>query len=100
MAYGTAAGGARADTAIHHLVIFDGARETRMANARIDRMMSELQSEPSTQFFQALFGLTRPGRQTARVDAVALDCVVGAFVAERTQRRDDHRVAVHLEKAA
>ena len=78
----------------------DGAGETSMTNARIDRMMNELQSEPSTQFFQSLFGLARPGRQAARVDAVALDCVVGAFVAERTQRRDDHRVAVHLEKAA
>lgn len=71
-----------------------------MANARIDRMVKELESEPTTQFFQSLFGLARPGRQTARVDTVALDCVVGAFVAERAKRSDDHRVAVHLEKAA
>ena len=31
-----------------------------MATARIDRMLRELQSEPSHQFFHRLFGLGRP----------------------------------------
>jgi hypothetical protein len=29
----------------------------QMSNARIDRMVRELNSEPSVQFFQSLFGL-------------------------------------------
>ena len=40
-----------------------------MANARIDRMVRELNSDPSCQFFQRLFGLVglgmEPRRQTA-----------------------------------
>jgi len=31
-----------------------------MANARIDRMIRELHTEPSLQFFQGLFSLDRP----------------------------------------
>jgi hypothetical protein len=31
-----------------------------MASTRVDRMLRELQSEPSTQFFQRFFGLGAP----------------------------------------
>ena len=36
-----------------------------MANARIDRMLRELQSDPSLQFFQGLFGAQRPAQTPA-----------------------------------
>ena len=36
-----------------------------MANARIDRMLRELHSEPSLQFFQGLFDLKRPASSPA-----------------------------------
>ncbi len=35
-----------------------------MANARIDRMVRELNSEPSTQFFLHLFGLVGLGKES------------------------------------
>lgn len=36
-----------------------------MASARIDRMVRELNSEPSSQFFQHLFGLIGLGKDSA-----------------------------------
>ena len=36
-----------------------------MATARIDRMVRELNSDPSSQFFQHLFGLVGLGAQRA-----------------------------------
>jgi hypothetical protein len=36
-----------------------------MANARIDRMLRELHSEPSLQFFQGFFGVNRAAPATA-----------------------------------
>ena len=70
-----------------------------MTNERIERMVRELRSEPTTQFFESVFGLAAPRRQAAGLDAVARDCLVGAFVAQRAQRRNDDRVAIHLEEA-
>jgi hypothetical protein len=35
----------------------------QMTNARIDRMLRELNSEPSSQFFQRLFGLVGLGNE-------------------------------------
>jgi hypothetical protein len=37
-----------------------------MANARIDRMLRELHSEPSIQFFQGFFELKRPASGPAQ----------------------------------
>ena len=37
-----------------------------MSNARIDRMVRELNSEPSSQFFQKLFGLVGLGEAPAK----------------------------------
>ncbi len=37
-----------------------------MSNARIDRMVRELNSEPSSQFFQHLFGLVGLGEAPAK----------------------------------
>lgn len=71
-----------------------------MSNVRIERMVRELRSEPTTQFFEALLALAFPGRKAARIEAVAPDRVAGTLVAQRAQRRDDDRVAVHFEKAA
>ena len=74
-----------------------------MAHARIDRMVKELNAEPSFQFFGSLFGLlglARPGRQTGLIDSVSNDCIVAAFVAQRPQGSNDDRVSVDLEKAA
>jgi hypothetical protein len=41
-----------------------------MANARIDRMVRELQSEPSLQFFQRFFQLDRPAAQRSSQPAI------------------------------
>ena len=40
-----------------------------MANARIDRMVRELNSEPSSQFFLHLFGLVGLGERPAKAKA-------------------------------
>ncbi len=37
-----------------------------MSNARIDRMVRELNSEPSVQFFQGFFGLIGLGKAPAK----------------------------------
>ena len=37
-----------------------------MSNARIDRMVRELNSEPSSQFFQHLFGLVGLGADSTK----------------------------------
>jgi len=42
-----------------------------MSNARIDRMVRELNSEPSSQFFQKLFGLVGLGETPAGKSAMA-----------------------------
>ena len=50
----------------------DSPRGKQMANARIDRMVRELNSEPSSQFFQHLFGLVGLGKETAKPKAQPL----------------------------
>ena len=42
-----------------------------MANARIDRMIRELNSVPSSQFFQHLFGLVGLGKDTTEAPRAA-----------------------------
>jgi hypothetical protein len=44
-----------------------------MANARIDRMVRELNSEPSSQFFLHLFGLVGLGEERAKPAAREFD---------------------------
>ena len=41
----------------------------QMANARIDRMVRELNSEPSSQFFLHLYGLVGLGERPAKAKA-------------------------------
>jgi hypothetical protein len=71
-----------------------------MTTARVERMIREIQSEPMSRFFDWLMPSERPGRQAAGLDAVAPQCLVAAFVAQRVQRGHDDRMAVHFEKAA
>ena len=49
-----------------------------MANARIDRMVRELNSEPSSQFFQHLFGLVGPGKDSTAAPREARDFAITA----------------------
>jgi hypothetical protein len=55
----------------------------QMSNARIDRMVRELNSEPSTQFFQRLFGLgdslPEPKAAARKVNNVLVSMPKGAF---------------------
>jgi hypothetical protein len=57
--YCTAAAGRGTDTVAMHRT-----QGKQMANARIDRMVRELNSEPSSQFFQHLFGLVGLGKDS------------------------------------
>ena len=50
--------GATQDTGLTHL---RPHKEKNMTNARIERMLRELNSEPPVQFFQDLFGLVGLG---------------------------------------
>ena len=47
-----------------------------MANARIDRMVRELNSEPSSQFFQHLFGLVGLGKDSNEAPREARDFAI------------------------
>ncbi|HEX4331849.1 MAG TPA: hypothetical protein VH040_06910 [Usitatibacter sp.] len=47
-----------------------------MTNARIDRMLRELNSEPPVQFFQNLFGLVGLGESKSRREPAALPVAV------------------------
>lgn len=71
-----------------------------MATVRVERMNREIQSEPMSQVFDWLMSSARPRRRAAVLQAVAPQCLVAAFVAQRVQRGHDDRMAVHFEKAA
>ena len=47
-----------------------------MANARIDRMLRELQSDPSQQFFSGLFGLMGLGKEVTQTRGDSRDAAI------------------------
>jgi len=58
----------RKDTGVTHPTRL--TKEKNMTNARIDRMLRELNSEPPVQFFQELFGLVGLGEPKPRLQPV------------------------------
>jgi hypothetical protein len=73
-------------------------RGTQMSNVRVERMMKELQAEPSLQFFEWMLDIALPARRHAELAPV--ECVVAARVAQRAQRLQDEHAMMSLEKAA
>ena len=58
-----------------------------MSNARIDRMVRELNSEPSLQFFQSLFGLIGLGASPAVAKVPSRDSNVSFSLLEKSAAR-------------